>query len=59
MTYFVDQAPDWNLKMQYYIGMPRLAGPKETGAAYVPLLFDAASYTTDISIPVAGIVGAW
>lgn len=59
MTYFVDQAPDWNLKMQYYIGMPRLADPKEPGAAYVSLLSDAASYTTDIGMPIAGIVGAW
>ncbi|KAM5352998.1 hypothetical protein ACJ41O_005720 [Fusarium nematophilum] len=59
MTYFVDQAPDWELKMQYYGGMPRLADPKELGGAYVYLLSDAASYTTGIDIPVAGIVGAW
>ncbi|KAL4969023.1 uncharacterized protein BDV14DRAFT_210901 [Aspergillus stella-maris] len=59
MTYFVDQAPDWNLKMQYYGGMPRLAEPKELGGAYVYLLSDGASYTTGIDIPVAGIVGAW
>ncbi|KAF7555300.1 hypothetical protein G7Z17_g2294 [Cylindrodendrum hubeiense] len=59
MTYFVDQAPDWKLKMQYYGGMPRLADPKELGGAYVYLLSDAASYTTGIDIPVAGIVGAW
>ncbi|KAF9880476.1 hypothetical protein CkaCkLH20_02430 [Colletotrichum karsti] len=59
MTYFVDQAPDWNLKMQYYGGMPRLADPKELGGAYVYLLSDGASYTTGIDIPVAGIVGAW
>lgn len=59
MTYFVDQAPDWHLKMQYYGGMPRLADPKELGGAYVYLLSDAASYTTGIDIPVAGIVGAW
>ncbi|CAG8030539.1 unnamed protein product [Penicillium olsonii] len=59
MTYFVDQAPDWDLKMQYYGGMPRLADPKELGGAYVYLLSDGASYTSGIDIPVAGIVGAW
>jgi NAD(P)-dependent dehydrogenase (short-subunit alcohol dehydrogenase family) len=59
MTYFVDQAPDWHLKMQYYGGMPRLADPKELGGAYVYLLSDCASYTTGIDLPVAGIVGAW
>ena len=59
MTYFVDQAPDWHLKMQYYGGMPRLADPKELGGAYVYLLSDGASYTTGIDLPVAGIVGAW
>jgi NAD(P)-dependent dehydrogenase (short-subunit alcohol dehydrogenase family) len=59
MTYFVDHAPDWKLKMQYYGGMPRLADPKELGGAYVYLLSDCASYTTGIDIPVAGIVGAW
>ncbi|KAL5335901.1 hypothetical protein BJX70DRAFT_304658 [Aspergillus crustosus] len=59
MTYFVDQAPDWDLKMQYYGGMPRLADPKELGGAYVYLLSDGASYTTGIDIPIAGIVGAW
>lgn len=45
MTQFVDQTPDWNLKMQYYGGMPRLADPKELGGAYVYLLSDVASYT--------------
>ncbi|KAF2219819.1 hypothetical protein BDZ85DRAFT_304435 [Elsinoe ampelina] len=59
MTYFVDQAEDWHLKMQYYGGMPRLADPKELGGAYVYLLSDCASYTTGIDVPVAGIVGAW
>lgn len=59
MTYFVDQAPDWHLKMQYYGGMPRLADPRELGGAYVYLLSDAASYTTGVDLPVAGIVGAW
>ncbi|RSL51515.1 hypothetical protein CEP54_011388 [Fusarium duplospermum] len=59
MTYFVDQTPDWGLKMQYYSGMPRLADPKELGGAYVYLLSDGASYTTGIDIPIAGIVGAW
>lgn len=59
MTYFVDQMPDWDLKMQYYGGMPRLADPKELGGAYVYLLSDGASYTTGIDIPIAGIVGAW
>jgi hypothetical protein len=39
--------------------MPRLAMPQELGGAYVYLLSDAASYTTGIDIPVAGIVGAW
>ncbi|SPO05029.1 related to D-arabinitol 2-dehydrogenase [Cephalotrichum gorgonifer] len=59
MTYFVDQSPDWALKMQYYGGMPRLADPKELGGAYVYLLSEGASYTTGIDIPVAGVVGAW
>lgn len=59
MTYYVERAPDWNLKMQYYGGMPRLADPRELGGAYVYLLSDSASYTTGIDIPVAGIVGAW
>jgi NAD(P)-dependent dehydrogenase (short-subunit alcohol dehydrogenase family) len=35
MTYYVEKAPDWNLKMQYYGGMPRLAMPQELGGAYV------------------------
>ncbi|KAF1993465.1 NAD(P)-binding protein [Amniculicola lignicola CBS 123094] len=59
MTYYVEKAPDWNLKMQYYGGMPRLADPKELGGAYVYLLSEGSSYTTGIDIPVAGIVGAW
>jgi NAD(P)-dependent dehydrogenase (short-subunit alcohol dehydrogenase family) len=59
MTYYVEKAPDWNLKMQYYGGMPRLADPRELGGAYVYLLSDSASYTTGIDIPIAGIVGAW
>ena len=59
MTYYVETAPDWDLKMQYYGGMPRLALPQELGGAYVYLLSDVASYTTGIDIPVAGIVGAW
>lgn len=59
MTYFVDQAPDWKLKMQYYGGMPRLADPRELGGAYVYLLSDGATYTTGIDIPIAGVVGAW
>ncbi|KAL3477946.1 hypothetical protein BJX99DRAFT_269528 [Aspergillus californicus] len=59
MTYFVDQAPDWPLQMQYYGGMPRLAEPRELGGAYVYLLSEGASYTTGIDIPIAGIVGAW
>jgi NAD(P)-dependent dehydrogenase (short-subunit alcohol dehydrogenase family) len=46
MTYFVDQAPDWHLKMQYYGGFPRLADPRELGGAYVYLLSECASYTT-------------
>ncbi|KAI9727422.1 MAG: hypothetical protein M1834_008428 [Cirrosporium novae-zelandiae] len=59
MTYFVDTAPDWDLKMSYYGGMPRLALPQELGGAYVYLLSDTASYTTGIDIPIAGVVGAW
>ncbi|KAK3672513.1 hypothetical protein LTR78_007563 [Recurvomyces mirabilis] len=59
MTYFVDQTPDWDLKMKYYGGMPRLALPQELGGAYVYLLSETASYTTGIDIPIAGIVGAW
>ncbi|RJE19569.1 KR domain protein [Aspergillus sclerotialis] len=59
MTYYVETAPDWDTKMQYYGGMPRLALPQELGGAYVYLLSDVASYTTGIDIPVAGIVGAW
>ncbi|KAI9845004.1 MAG: hypothetical protein M1837_005148 [Sclerophora amabilis] len=59
MTYYVESAPDWDLKMEYYGGMPRLALPQELGGAYVYLLSDTASYTTGIDIPVAGIVGAW
>jgi hypothetical protein len=39
--------------------MPRLAGPKELGGAYVYPLSDGASYTTGMDIPVAGVVGAW
>ncbi|KAK4547361.1 hypothetical protein LTR36_001017 [Oleoguttula mirabilis] len=59
MTYKIERAPDWDLKMQYYGGMPRLALPQELGGAYVYLLSDTASYTTGIDLPVAGIVGAW
>lgn len=59
MTYYVERAPDWDMKMKYYGGMPRLAIPQELGGAYVYLLSDSASYTTGIDIPVAGIVGAW
>ncbi|KAJ5925423.1 hypothetical protein N7454_008062 [Penicillium verhagenii] len=59
MTYYVETAPDWDLKMQYYGGMPRLADPRELGGAYVYLLSNASSYTSGIDIPIAGIVGAW
>ncbi|KAF2770992.1 NAD(P)-binding protein [Teratosphaeria nubilosa] len=59
MTYYVKKAPDWDTKMKYYGGMPRLALPQELGGAYVYLLSDQASYTTGIDIPIAGIVGAW
>ncbi|KAL4882688.1 hypothetical protein BJY04DRAFT_227021 [Aspergillus karnatakaensis] len=59
LTYFVDQSPDWDTKMKYYGGMPRLAVPQELGGAYVYLLSDTATYTTGIDIPIAGIVGAW
>ncbi|KAL8735424.1 MAG: hypothetical protein Q9166_000970 [cf. Caloplaca sp. 2 TL-2023] len=59
MTTYMEGSPDWDLKLKYYGGIPRLADPKELGGAYVYLLSDAASYTTGIDIPVAGIVGAW
>ncbi|KAL8698487.1 MAG: hypothetical protein Q9201_006542 [Fulgogasparrea decipioides] len=59
MTTYMEGSPDWELKMKYYGGMPRLAKPQELGGAYVYLLSDAASYTTGIDLPVAGIVGAW
>ncbi|KAK6530594.1 hypothetical protein TWF281_007434 [Arthrobotrys megalospora] len=59
MTYYVETAPDWDLKMQYYGGMPRLALPQELGGAYVYLLSDTASYTSGIDIPISGVVGAW
>lgn len=59
MTANIEKQPDWDLKLKYYGGMPRLADPKELGGAYVYLLSDCASYTTGIDIPVAGIVGAW
>jgi len=58
--YYVERDPEeWNRKMQYYGGMPRLAEPRELGGAYVYLLSDGSSYTTGIDIPIAGIVGAW
>ena len=59
MTYYIERSPDWDTKMKYYDGMPRLAVPQELGGAYVYLLSDIASYTTGIDIPIAGIVGAW
>ncbi|KAL3476138.1 hypothetical protein BJX99DRAFT_270594 [Aspergillus californicus] len=59
LTYYVESSPDWDTKMKYYGGMPRLAIPQELGGAYVYLLSDSASYTTGIDIPVAGVVGAW
>lgn len=59
MTAKIESAPDFETKMKYYGGMPRLALPQELGGAYVYLLSDTASYTTGIDIPVAGIVGAW
>ncbi|RDW61315.1 putative NADP-dependent mannitol dehydrogenase [Coleophoma crateriformis] len=59
LTYYVEQSPDWDTKMKYYGGMPRLALPQELGGAYVYLLSDTATYTTGIDIPIAGIVGAW
>lgn len=59
MTYYIERSPDWDTKMKYYGGMPRLAVPQELGGAYVYLLSDIASYTTGIDIPIAGIVGAW
>ncbi|KAJ9654614.1 hypothetical protein H2198_006360 [Neophaeococcomyces mojaviensis] len=59
-TYYVEKdKEEWERKMRYYGGMPRLAEPRELGGAYVYLLSDGASYTTGIDIPVAGIVGAW
>jgi NAD(P)-dependent dehydrogenase (short-subunit alcohol dehydrogenase family) len=59
MTYHLERSEDFELKMKYYGGMPRLADPKELGGAYVYLLSDCASYTSGIDIPVAGVVGAW
>lgn len=59
MTYYIENNPEWPEKMRNYGGMPRLAIPQELGGAYVYLLSDAASYTTGIDIPIAGIVGAW
>lgn len=59
LTYYVERSPDWETKMKYYGGMPRLALPQELGGAYVYLLSDTATYTTGIDIPIAGIVGAW
>lgn len=59
LTYYVETSPDWDTKMKYYGGMPRLALPQELGGAYVYLLSDTATYTTGIDIPIAGIVGAW
>ncbi|KAB8236248.1 uncharacterized protein BDW43DRAFT_308511 [Aspergillus alliaceus] len=59
MAYYVAKSPDWDLKMQYYGGMPCLADPKELGGAYAYLLSDSSSYTTGIDIPIAGLVGAW
>jgi NAD(P)-dependent dehydrogenase (short-subunit alcohol dehydrogenase family) len=59
MTYYVETALDWDLRMQYYGGMLRLADPRELGGAYVYLLSDASSYTSGIDILIAGIVGAW
>ncbi|KAL9576603.1 MAG: hypothetical protein Q9212_006965, partial [Teloschistes hypoglaucus] len=55
MTTYMEGSADWDLKMKYYGGMPRLAKPQELGGAYVYLLSDAASYTTGIDLPVAGI----
>ncbi len=59
LTYYVESSPDWDTKMKYYGGMPRLALPQELGGAYVYLLSETATYTTGIDIPIAGIVGAW
>ncbi|KAI1495997.1 hypothetical protein F5X99DRAFT_92437 [Biscogniauxia marginata] len=59
LTYYVETSPDWDTKMKYYGGMPRLALPQELGGAYVYLLSDTATYTTGIDIPIAGVVGAW
>lgn len=59
LTYYVEKQPDWETKMKYYGGMPRLALPQELGGAYVYLLSDTATYTTGIDIPIAGIVGGW
>lgn len=59
MTASIEGSDDWELKKKYYGGMPRLARPQELGGAYVYLLSEAASYTTGIDLPVAGVVGAW
>ncbi|KAK5076234.1 hypothetical protein LTS08_006861 [Lithohypha guttulata] len=59
-TYYVERdREEWERKMRYYGGMPRLADPRELGGAYVYLLSDGASYTSGIDIPIAGVVGAW
>ena len=31
LTYYVEKSPDWETKMKYYGGMPRLALPQELG----------------------------
>lgn len=59
LTYYAEKSPDWDTKMKYYGGMPRLAIPQELGGAYVYLLSEGASYTTGVDIPIAGVVGAW
>ena len=59
MMAHVEDAGDWELKLKYYGGMPRMVIPQELGGAYVYLLSDLASYTTGIDIPVAEAVGNW
>jgi NAD(P)-dependent dehydrogenase (short-subunit alcohol dehydrogenase family) len=34
LTYYVETSPDWDTKMKYYGGMPRLALPQELGGMF-------------------------
>ena len=52
LTYYVEKSPDWDTKMKYYGGMPRLALPQELGWAF-PTLGDGweASTNCDAGVP--------